>query len=87
MFTARNGVLSGPDMGHTAGMARATHLHGRRNGWGTALLLGVLAVSTPCRAQEAYPAKSGAPMLVATTDSAENGLDMVQVKKLIAEVC
>jgi tripartite-type tricarboxylate transporter receptor subunit TctC len=24
---------------------------------GTALLLGVLAASTPCRAQEAYPAK------------------------------
>jgi tripartite-type tricarboxylate transporter receptor subunit TctC len=47
-------------MGHTAGMARATHLHRRRNGWGTsaAVLLGVLAASTPlCRAQGAYPAK------------------------------
>jgi tripartite-type tricarboxylate transporter receptor subunit TctC len=42
-------------------MARATHLHRRRNGWGTGaavVLLGVLAASTPlCRAQEAYPAK------------------------------
>src|SRR3981189_2539570 len=47
-------------MGHTAGMARATHLHGRRNGWGTgtAVLLGVLAASTPlCRAQQADPRK------------------------------
>jgi hypothetical protein len=46
MFAVRHGVLSGPEMGHTAGMARATHLHGRRNGWGTgtAVLLGVLAV-------------------------------------------
>jgi tripartite-type tricarboxylate transporter receptor subunit TctC len=59
MFAARHGVLSGPEMGHTAGMARATHLHGRQSGWrtSTALLLGVLAASTPCRAQEAYPAK------------------------------
>jgi len=32
-------------------------------------------------------AKSGAPLLVTTTDSAETGLDMFQVKKLIAEVC
>ncbi len=29
----------------------------------------------------------GAPMLVTTTDSAESGLDMAQVKKLISEVC
>jgi len=42
------------------------------------------------RASGIHPAsesKSGAPMLVTTTDSAENGLDMVQVKKLIAEIC
>jgi hypothetical protein len=61
MFAACRAVLSGPEMGHTAGMARATHLHGRRNGWGTGaavVLLGVLAASTPlCRAQESYPAK------------------------------
>jgi tripartite-type tricarboxylate transporter receptor subunit TctC len=59
MFAGRHGVLSGSEMGHTVGMAQATHLHGRQNGWGAgvALLLGVLAASTPCRAQEAYPAK------------------------------
>jgi hypothetical protein len=42
------------------------------------------------RANGIHPAsesKSGAPMLVTTADSAENGLDMAQVKKLIAEVC
>jgi hypothetical protein len=42
------------------------------------------------RANGIHPASesnSGAPMLVTTTDSAENGLDMVQVKKLIAEIC
>jgi ATP-dependent exoDNAse (exonuclease V) alpha subunit len=31
--------------------------------------------------------KAGDPMLVTTMDSAESGLDMAQVKKLIAEVC
>jgi hypothetical protein len=48
MFVACHGVLSGPEMGHTAEMARATHLHGRRNGWstGAAVLLGVLAAGT-----------------------------------------
>lgn len=42
------------------------------------------------RANGVHPvseAKAGAPMLVTTTDSAESGLDMAQVKKLIAEVC
>lgn len=32
-------------------------------------------------------AKSGNPVLVTTDDSAESGLDLVQVKKLIASVC
>jgi UvrD-like helicase C-terminal domain len=32
-------------------------------------------------------AQSGAPILITTTDSAKSGLDMGQVKKLIAEVC
>jgi hypothetical protein len=32
-------------------------------------------------------ATPGAPMLVTTTDSAKDGLDMVQVKKLIADFC
>ncbi|HEV7506306.1 MAG TPA: AAA family ATPase [Thermoanaerobaculia bacterium] len=31
--------------------------------------------------------KAGAPILVTTSDSEETGLDMVQVKRLIAEVC
>jgi hypothetical protein len=32
-------------------------------------------------------AKSGAPQLVTTVDSAESGLDLMQVKKIIATVC
>ena len=32
-------------------------------------------------------AQSGNPVLVTTTDSAESGLDLVRVKKLISEVC
>lgn len=32
-------------------------------------------------------AKSGAPVLVTTTDSVESGLDLMQVKKIIATVC
>jgi hypothetical protein len=42
------------------------------------------------RANGVHPvaeAKPGAPMLVTTEDSSESGLDMGQVKKLIAEVC
>jgi hypothetical protein len=35
----------------------------------------------------AIEAKAGEPMLVTTTDSAESGLDMIQVKKLVADVC
>ena len=42
------------------------------------------------RANGVHPvveAKPGAPILVTTQDSADNGLDMAMVKKLIAEVC